>query len=234
MQPIPSGANYMAYDRTIVVFSPDGRLLQVEYAREAVKRGSTSIGIRLKDAVVLGATKTTAPLGVSESYKKIFEIDAHIGLVSSGLLSDARDLVEFSRVKGQINRITYGEPISVSSLTRHICDRKHMVTQYAGVRPYGVGLLVGGVNQRPELYETDPSGTMIEWRAQAIGRGAEKARKVLEREYKDDMDVAAGIKLILKALRAGERDAGIEDLEIAVVKKSGFERLSNEDIKKNA
>jgi proteasome alpha subunit len=221
----------MAYDRTIVVFSPDGRLLQVEYAREAVKRGSTSVGVRLKDAVVLGASKSTAALGVSESYKKIYEIDSHIGLVSSGLLGDARDLVEFSRVKAQINRITYGEPVSVASLTRHICDRKHMVTQYAGLRPYGVGLLIGGVNSKPELYETDPSGTMIEWRAQAIGRGAEKARKVLEKDYKDDMDVSSGVKLVLRALRAGEKEAGADDMEIAVIKSGGLKMLGPGDIK---
>lgn len=222
----------MAYDRTIVVFSPDGRLLQVEYAREAVKRGSTSVGIRIKGAVILGASKTTAPLGVAENHKKIYEIDSHIGLVSSGLLSDARDLVEFSRVKAQINRITYGESISVSSITRSICDRKHMVTQYAGVRPYGVGLLVGGVNNKTALFETDPSGTMIEWKAQAIGRGAEKARKVLEREYKDDLSVSAGIKLILKALKAGEKNARPENIEIAVIDKHGFKRLGPEDMKK--
>ena len=235
MQPIPSGANYMAYDRTIVVFSPDGRLLQVEYAREAVKRGSTSIGVRVKDAVVLGATKRTTPLGVPESYKKIYEIDSHIGLVSSGLLSDARDLVEISRVKAQINRITFGEPISVASLTKHICDRKHMVTQYAGVRPYGVGLLIGGVDDRPTLYETDPSGTMIEWKAQAIGRGADKAKKVLEKEYKENMEVAAGIKLVLRALKAGEREtADAENPEVAVIKAGGFKRLGPEDIKSHA
>jgi proteasome alpha subunit len=233
MQPIPSG-NYMAYDRTIVVFSPDGRLLQVEYAREAVKRGGTAVGIRLKDAVVLGALKTTAALGVADSHKKIFEIDSHIGLVCSGLLSDARDLVEISRVKAQINRITYGESISVSSLTKYISDRKHMVTQYAGVRPYGVGLLIGGVNDKPELFETDPSGTMIEWKAQAIGRGAEKVRKVLESGYKDGMDVPAGIKLLLKAIKAGEKDAGPENLEVAVITKGKFRRLSPEDIRKNA
>ncbi len=233
MQPIPSG-NYMAYDRTIVVFSPDGRLLQVEYAREAVKRGGTAVGIKLKDAVVLGALKTTTPLGVADSYKKIFEIDSHVGLVCSGLLSDARDLVEISRVKSQINRITYGEAISVSSLTKYISDRKHMVTQYAGMRPYGVGLLIGGVNDRPELFETDPSGTLIEWKAQAIGRGAEKVRKVLEKDYKDGMDVPAGIKLILKAIRAGEKEAGPENLEVAVMYKDRFRRLTAEDIRKNA
>lgn len=233
MQPIPSG-NYMAYDRTIVVFSPDGRLLQVEYAREAVKRGGTAIGIKLKDTVVLGALKTTAPLGVSDSYKKIFEIDSHVGLVCSGLLSDARDLVEISRVKSQINKITYGEPISVSSLTKYISDRKHMVTQYAGMRPYGVGLLIGGVNDKAELFETDPSGTMIEWKAQAIGSGAEKARKVLERDYKDDMDVPVGIKLLLKAIKSGEKDTGSNKLEVAVITRDKFKRLTPEDIKKYA
>lgn len=233
MQPIPSG-NYMAYDRTIVVFSPDGRLLQVEYAREAVKRGGTAVGIKLKGAVVLGALKATAPLGVSDSHKKIFEIDSHVGLVCSGLLSDARDLVEISRVKSQINRITYGEPISVSSLTKYISDRKHMVTQYAGMRPYGVGLLIGGVNDKTELFETDPSGTTIEWKAQAIGSGAEKARKVLERDYKDDMDVPAGIKLLLKAIKSGEKDIGPNKLEVAVITRNKFKRLTPEDIKKYA
>jgi proteasome alpha subunit len=196
-----------------------------------VKRGSTSVGLKLKDVVILGATKATTPLGVSESYKKIYEIDSHIGLVSSGLLSDARDLVEFSRVRAQINRITYGEPISVSSLTKNICDRKHMVTQYAGVRPYGVGLLIGGVNKQVALFETDPSGTMIEWKAQAIGRGADKSRKVLEREYREDMDAQAGVKLVLKALKAGEKDARPENLEIAVVSSTGFKRLGPGDMK---
>ncbi|MBN1896177.1 MAG: archaeal proteasome endopeptidase complex subunit alpha [Candidatus Aenigmarchaeota archaeon] len=233
MQPIPSG-NYMAYDRAIIVFSPDGRLLQVEYAREAVKRGSTSVGIILKDAVVLGSVKTTAPLGVSDSYKKVYEIDTHAGIVCSGLLGDARDLVEASRVKAQINKITYGEPISVSSLTKYVSDRKHMVTQYGGVRPYGVGLLIGGVNGKAELYETDPSGTMIEWKAQAIGRGADKSRKVLETGYKDNMDVASGVKLLLKAIKAGEKEISDENLEIAVIRADKFDRLSPEDIKKYA
>ncbi len=231
MQQVPSG-NYMAYDRTIVVFSPDGRLLQVEYAREAVKRGSTSVGVRTKDSVVLGSVKKTTPLGVSESYKKIYEIDSHVGLVSSGLLSDARDLVEASRVKSQINKITYGEPISVPSLTRYVCDRMHMVTQYAGMRPYGVGLLIGGMNGTPSLFETDPSGTMIEWKAQAIGRGAEKAKKVLEKDYKEGMDTTAGVRLILSALMAGEKETGMESVEVAIVNEKGFKYLSPEEIKK--
>jgi len=223
----------MAYDRTIVVFSPDGRLLQVEYARQMVKNGSTSLGVRVSDAVILGTVKPSMPLAVTESYKKISEVDSHIGLVSSGSLADARDLVEYARVKAQVNRVTYSEPVSVSSLTKYICDRKHLVTQYAGVRPYGVGLLVGGVDDSgASLFETEPSGTMIEWKAHAIGRGAEKAKAILTKGYGDGMTVEDGIKLLLKALKTGEKTVNKENVEIAVVKKTGVTSLSGEELKK--
>lgn len=226
MQPVPQ-QNYMAYDRTIVVFSPDGRLLQVEYAREMVKSGSTSLGLTVKNAVLLGALKVSTPLVVMESYKKIHQVDNHISVASAGSLADARDLVDMARVKAQVNRITYNEPISVSSLTKHLVDRKHLVTQYAGVRPYGVGLLIGGVDDTgPGLYETEPSGTMIEWKAQAIGRGAEKAKKVFLKEYKDYMDIKSGVKLLLKALKAGEKDAQPENVEIVIQEKSTSRKIS--------
>lgn len=230
-QPMPP--SYMAYDRTIVVFSPDGRLLQVEYAREMVKSGSTSLGVRVTDGILLGSVKTTVPLAVADSYRKTYEVDNHIGIVSSGSLADARELVDMGRTRAQINHITYGEPISISSLTTYLCDRKHLVTQYAGVRPYGVGLLVGGVsNGEPGLYETEPSGTMIEWKAQAIGRGADKAKKVLEREYKDGMDREKGLKLLLKALKAGEKDADPDTIEVLHVTKKSASLISHADIKK--
>jgi proteasome alpha subunit len=223
----------MAYDRTIVVFSPDGRILQVEYARQMVKNGSTSLGVKTSNAVVLGAVKPSMPLAVTESYKKIYEVDNHVGVVSSGSLADARDLVEFARVKAQVNRITYGEPMSVSSLTKQVVDRKHMVTQYAGVRPYGVGLLIGGIDENgSSLYETEPSGTMIGWKAQAIGRGADKAKKVLNKGYKDGMSVDDGIKLLLKALRVGEKTVTSSNVEVVVVKKDDVKTLSKEELKK--
>ncbi len=222
----------MAYDRTIVVFSPDGRLLQVEYARQAVKRGNTSVGMVIKDGVVLGATKASTPLGVDSTYKKIFAADKHVGLVSSGLLADARDLIEMARVKGQINRITYGEPISVSSLTKYLANQKHLVTQYAGVRPYGVGLLVGGVDESgPKLYETDPSGTMIEWKAQAIGKGAEKSKKALNKGYKEGMSAKDGVNLVLKALKAGEKNIGKENIELATITDKEVKLFSEKDVK---
>lgn len=230
-QPIPS--NYMAYDRTIVVFSPDGRILQVEYARQMVKNGTTSLGIKIKDGVLLGSVRIHTPLAVTESYKKIYEIDDSIAAVSSGSLADARDLVGVARVRAQVNMITYGEPISVSSLTKYISDRKHLVTQYAGVRPYGVGLLIGGVDKTgPNLFETEPSGTMIEWNAQVIGRGAEKTRRILVNGYKDNMDEKSGIQLLLKALKAGEKNISTKNVEAVVVKKSGIERVTFKEPKK--
>jgi len=223
----------MAYDRTIVVFSPDGRLLQVEYARQMVKNGSTSLGIKAADVVVLGTVKPSMPLAVTESYRKIAEIDSHIGMVSSGSLADARNLVEYARVKSQVNKVTYDEPVSVSTITKYICDRKHMVTQYAGVRPYGVGLLIGGIDEDgTNLYETEPSGTMISWKAQAIGRGADKAKKTLSKGYKDGMKADDAIKLLLKALKAGEKGASAENAEVAVVKKDGIKLLSKDEVKK--
>jgi proteasome alpha subunit len=224
-QPIPQ--NYMAYDRTIVVFSPDGRLLQVEYARQMVKNGTTSLGMKIKDGVILGSVRNPMPLAVTESYKKIYHIDDAVAAVSCGSLADARELIELARVKAQINMITYGEPISVSSLTRHISDRKHLVTQYAGVRPYGVGLLIGGIEKDgPRLFETEPSGTMIEWAAQAIGRGADKARKVLISGYREGMDEKAGTQLLMKAMKASEKNASAKTVEAVVVRKSGIKRIA--------
>lgn len=231
-QPIPQ--NYMAYDRTIVVFSPDGRLLQVEYARQMVKNGTTSLGIKLKDGVILGSMRTAAPLAVTQAHKKIYEVDVSIAAVSAGSLADARNLIDMARVKAQVNMITYGEPISVSSLTKAISDRKHLVTQYAGVRPYGVGLLVGGVDKSGvKLFETEPSGTMIEWNAQAIGRGSDKAKKVLVSGWKEGMDLKAGTQLLVKALKAGEKDIKTDNIEAVYVTKSKVDRLSLKESKKS-
>jgi proteasome alpha subunit len=217
----------MGYDRAIVVFSPDGRLLQVEYARQMVKNGSTAVGITLSNAVLIGAVKMRMPLAVADSYKKIYAIDDHVGFAWAGSFADARELLDMARVKSQVNRITFGESISVTSITKHVCDRKHMVTQYAGVRPYGVGLLIGGVDKNgSKLFETEPSGTMIEWKAQAIGKGAEKAKKILNQSYKESMSVENGVKLLLKAVKAGEKSVKNDDIEIVSIKKDGISKVS--------
>lgn len=220
----------MAYDRTIVVFSPDGRLLQVEYAREAVKKGNTSVGLKTDTAVVLGALKNVSDLGVGDTHKKVYEIDEHIGITSSGLLADAREIIDMARVRAQVYQITYGTKISLLKMTNYIADRKHLVTQYAGVRPYGVGFLIGGVDDTgTSLFETDPSGTVMEWKAQAIGRGSEKARKTLKSKYKPNLSEDQAVKLALDALKSGEK-ISTDKIEIAVINKSGFKRLSGKDL----
>ncbi|MEE8401139.1 MAG: archaeal proteasome endopeptidase complex subunit alpha, partial [Candidatus Hydrothermarchaeaceae archaeon] len=139
MQPVPS----MGYDRAITVFSPDGRLFQVEYAREAVKRGTTSLGIKYKDGIILAVDKRiTSRLVEGASIEKIFQIDDNIGAVTSGLVADARVLIDRCRIECQLNRVTYNEPIDMGILTKKICDFKQLYTQHGGVRPFGVALLL--------------------------------------------------------------------------------------------
>ena len=169
MQPFPAAG----YDKGISIFSPDGRLFQVEYAREAVKRGTTSLGVKSTEGVVLVVDKRpTSKLVEPKSIEKIFKIDEHIGAATSGLVADARNLIEKARMEAQINRITYNEPIRVESLAKKICDLKQMYTQHGGVRPFGSALIIGGVNDTGvRLFETDPSGALIEYKATAIGSG---------------------------------------------------------------
>ncbi|MFH1055949.1 MAG: archaeal proteasome endopeptidase complex subunit alpha [Candidatus Altiarchaeota archaeon] len=190
-----------AYDRAITVFSPDGRLFQVEYAREAVKRGTTAVGIIYNTGVILAVDKNvTSKLIVPKSIEKIFQIDEHIGVATSGLVADARRLVEDARVRAQRNRLVYSEPISVSALTRDICDIKQAYTQYGGARPFGTALLIAGVNSEPHLFETDPSGAFTEFKAGAIGMGKRDVEKLLEERYKPDIGRQDAINLSLISL----------------------------------
>ena len=155
------GVSPQAYDRAITVFSPDGRLFQVEYAKEAVKRGATAIGMSGSDSVVLAAYKSTgSKLMVSESLKKVFFVDDHIAVTASGLIADARRLVEVARMESQKHRLTYNENATVESITRNVCDLMQVYTQYGGIRPFGVSLLIAGVDTKPRLYEAEPSGAM--------------------------------------------------------------------------
>ncbi|MBI2005215.1 MAG: hypothetical protein HYS80_00435 [Candidatus Aenigmarchaeota archaeon] len=133
----------MGYDRTMAMFSPDGRLFQVEYAKEAVKRGSTAVGIVFKDGVVLATVKPTGKLVVSDSSEKIFQVDDHIATVAAGFLADARALMQLVRVKSQMHKITYEEPIDVWNVGKVIGNRMQLITQYGGLRPFGVSMLLG-------------------------------------------------------------------------------------------
>lgn len=223
------------YDRAITVFSPDGRLFQVEYAREAVKRGTTSIGIKCSEGIVLAVDKrTTSNLVEATSIEKIFKIDEHIGAATSGLVADARALVERARVEAQINKISYSEPIRVDSLSKKLCDMLQMYTQNGGVRPFGSALIIGGVYDGScKLFETDPSGALIEYKATAIGSGRSAAMDIFEDQYKDDMNLNDAIKLALTAINeATEHETTANNVEIAVIKcdEEIYTKLSQEEV----
>ncbi len=226
----------MAYDRAITVFSPDGRLFQVEYAREAVKRGTTTVGLKFKGGVALIVDKRiTSRLIEPTSIEKIFKIDEHIGCATSGLVADARALVERARIEAQINRLTYEEPIQVKTLTRKICDFKQTYTQYGGVRPFGTALLIGGVDDTgPRLFATDPSGAMMEYKATAEGEGRDAAIEYFEKNYEEGMSKDEAIVLGLKALiYATEKKIEGRAVEIGVVDKDRkFRILTPDETKK--
>ena len=215
-------APQMGYDRAITVFSPDGRLFQVEYAREAVKRGTTAIGLKSTEGVVLLVDKrVTTRLLEPESIEKIFQIDDHIGAATSGLVADARALVDRARVEAQVNHVSYGESIGVEVLAKKICDHKQTYTQYGGVRPYGTALLIAGVDDggTPRIFETDPSGALLEYKATAIGAGRSIVMDVFEEHYQTDIGMEDAIKLGLSALHsAAEGQFDASTIEAGIVK----------------
>ncbi len=229
-------AGQMAYDRAITVFSPDGRLFQVEYARVAVGRGTTTVGLKFKDGVILMADKKVrSRLVESNSVEKIFQIDEHLGCATSGLVADARTLVDYARVVAQINKVTYEEKITTDILVKKICDYKQNYTQYGGVRPFGTALLVGGVDtQGIHLYETDPSGALSSYKAGCIGSGRTQVIELFEDKFKDNMSMEDAVLLGLQGLKISSDDPLTDDtVEIGIIRKGkNFERLEPKDVKK--
>ena len=232
------GNQQQAYDRGITIFSPDGRLYQVEYAREAVKRGSASVGVRTADGVVLAADRQTrSPLIEEESIEKIHEVDAHAGIASAGHVADARQLVDFARRQSQIERLRYDEAIGIETLTKRTTDHIQQYTQTGGARPFGVALLLGGIEDgKPRLFEADPSGTPYEWQAVAIGGGRQQIQEHLEEQYTTDMDLAGGVTLALEALAVENEDLDPQSVDIATIdtESERFSSLSSEEVENYA
>jgi proteasome alpha subunit len=222
-----------AYDRGITIFSPDGRLYQVEYAREAVKRGTASIGVRTADGVVLAVDKRIrSPLMERSSVEKIHKADDHIGIASAGHVADARQLIDFARREAQVNELRYGEPIGVETLTKAVTDHIQQYTQVGGARPFGVALIIGGITDgQPRLYETDPSGTPYEWKALAVGADRGDIREYLEEHYTEEMDLDGGVSLALEALASvNDGELSPEGIGVATISVGDerFAELSDE------
>ncbi|NPA22982.1 MAG: archaeal proteasome endopeptidase complex subunit alpha [Crenarchaeota archaeon] len=224
------------YDRAITIFSPEGELYQVRYAGEAVKKGWSTIGIKCKEGVVLAAEKRRiSPLIDLESIEKIYMIDEHIAVAPSGLLADARVLIEYARYEAQIHRLLYDEPIDVELLTKRISDLKQAYTQHGGVRPFGAALIVGGVDRHgPRLFQTDPGGIYFGYYATAVGSGSSTILDFLEKNYRYDMSIEDCIKLAIMALSKVIDSVEPDKMEIGVidVRERRFRKLSKDEISK--
>jgi proteasome alpha subunit len=226
----------MGYDRSATMFSPEGHILQAEYAEKAVKLGSASIGIKCSDGVVIIADKGKKDnLIIPESADKVHEIDEHIMASAAGILSDARILINQTRVIAQQHKVTYDSPIDVESIIREISDLQQQYTQHPGVRPFGVALMVAGkTGQECKLYATEITGNYLEYNAVAIGKDDEKIKEMLRKEYKKDIKVGEGIKIaldIFKEILGNEFDA--QRFNIAQIKNDDgkLKMLRNGEIK---
>ena len=223
------------YDRAITVFSPDGRLYQVEYAIETVRRGTLSIGIKCPDGVVLAVEEKARKLQDSSVSQKIFQIDEHIAAAAAGYIPDARVQVDRARVVAQQNRLVYDEPIDVEALARSVADLAQQYTQYAGVRPFGISLIIAGIDRKgPSVYLTDPSGTYLGYSAVAIGAGSDQVMDFLEKNYRPDMSLEEVEEMAIRSiyLISGEKEEN-RHIKIAIVDKKTkkVRLLSDEEVK---
>ena len=224
------------YDMTPTMYSPDGRIYQVEYAIETVKRGTLAIGIICSDGVIIAVEENPRALQVADVTQKIFQVDYHIGVAAAGYIPDARVQVDNARFFSQSSKLTYDEPVEVETVAKHLADQCHQFTQYSGVRPYGVALIIAGVDQKGGgIYVTDPSGTYVSYAAVAIGAGSEEVTDFLEKNYKPEMSLEDGAALATAAINLkSEKKDGVKHVKMSWIKKDKkiLEKVSESEIEK--
>ena len=226
MQVLPSQA--MGYDRAITVFSPDGRILQIEYAKKAVSAGSMALGIVCKEGVLLVSDRRiTEKLMVVDSVKKISQIDDHIISTFAGYTMDARIIVKRMRVYAQQHKLTYGEEIDVEGVVKYMSDISQAYTQYSGIRPFGVSFLLAGCDKKgAQLIATEPSGIYMHYYAKAIGLSSTEAQKTLEKRWKDGMKLEDAKKLAVDVFKEIlDKEFSLERLEASAVTKDGTQKI---------
>ncbi len=233
----PMSHQVMGYDRAITMFSPDGRLLQVEYAKKTVRLGNTAIGMVCKDGVLLVTDKRIVDkLVVAKAIEKIFVIDDHIISTAAGILSDARVLIERSQVKAQENHVTYDSPIDTLAVVKDMCSLKQLCTQSGGLRPFGVSLLVAGIDEDgAKLFQTDPTGLFYQYYATVIGEGETDIQEILYKEYKENITVEQGLQIAVNGIKKFlEEDFSIDRIDAAYIdaKTKTMKKFSHEEITK--
>jgi proteasome alpha subunit len=226
------------YDRAITVFSPDGRLYQVEYAIETVRRGTLAVGVRTTEGVVLAVEERPRKLQTAGVTHKIFQVDDHVGVAAAGYIPDARIQVDQARIIAQSNRLVYDESVDVETVARRIADIAQQFTQYAGVRPFGVSLIIAGVDREgAQLYLTDPSGTYVGYDAVAIGAGSDQVTEYLEQKYAAGGSLADASVLAVEAIYLVSEDkAGTRHIKMALIDTATkkMRRLTDEEIEQYA
>jgi len=232
------GGGQIKYDRALTVFSPEGRLYQVEYALEAVRRGTLAVAIKSNEDVCLAAQiKIPSRLMDADSIDKIFQIDDHIGVAISGLHADSRILINYSRVQAQSFRLTYDEPVRLNMLVKTIADLKQIYTQYGGIRPFGCSLFFIAIDSSgPQIYTTSPSGIYRSYKAYALGSGEAKAREYIQKNLKENASFEDIIKLALNAIKESiDEDLTKENIRLAYIRTSEdnkFKTCSKEEVNK--
>ncbi len=223
------------YDMTPTMYSPDGRIYQVEYAMETVKRGTLAIGVCSKEGIIIAVEEKDRTLQTTNITQKIFQVDFHIGIAAAGYIPDARIQVDSARFFSQGTRMTYDESVEIATVAKYLADQSHQFTQYSGVRPNGVSLIIGGIDQKGEsIYVTDPSGTYVQYAAIAIGAGSDDVNTFFEKHYNQDMNLADTATLAIAAINLkNEQKDGTGDIKMAKIttKAKVFEMISESDLK---
>ncbi|CAI9830904.1 MAG: archaeal proteasome endopeptidase complex subunit alpha [Nitrosopumilus sp.] len=222
------------YDMTPTMYSPDGRIYQVEYAMETVKRGTLAIGLRTEGGVIMAVEEKPRALQTTDITQKIFQVDFHIGVAAAGYIPDARVQVDNARYFSQGTRMTYDEPAEVATVARHLADQSHQFTQYSGVRPNGVSLIIAGIDQKGgSIYVTDPSGTYVQYAAVAIGASSDDVNHFLEKHYDPGMGMEDAASLAIAAINLkAEQKGGTDHVKMARVPSGSgaFEKVPGDEL----
>jgi len=223
------------YDRAITVFSPDGRLFQVEYAIETVRRGALAVGVKTKNGVIIAVDEKTKKLQITHTPQKLFQIDYHVGAAAAGYIPDARVQIDNARFFSQSNKLVYDEPVEIETVAKHLADQCQQYTQYGGARPIGVSLIIGGVDSNGStLYLTDPSGAYILYKAVAIGGNSDVANEFLEKNYNADMSLDDAMLLAVSTIQNSNPDkVDVDHIKMSQIKldTKEFEFIDNKKIK---